>query len=147
MILGIGMLLLSAILNAATAVHIRHHTWVSTPLRVMPWQLLIAMVLTLAVAFAVEGMPRIHWTPSLVAVIVYEGVLATGLALWAQVSVLRSLPAVSTNLSMMMVPVVGVLASALLLGEVITATVVAAMALIFVGVSLNLGADRSVAES
>ncbi len=146
-ILGIGMLLLSAILNAATAVHIRHHAWVSTPLRVMPWQLLIAMVLTLTVAFAVEGTPQIHWTSSLVGVIVYEGVLATGLALWAQVSVLRSLPAVSTNLSMMMVPVVGVLASALLLGEVITATVVAAMALIFIGVSLNIGADRSIAES
>ena len=146
-ILGVGMLLLGAVLNAATAVHIRHHAWVSTPLRVMPWQLMIAMVPTLAVALAAEGIPRLEWTPSLVGVVVYQGVLATGLALWAQVSVLRSLPAVSTNLSMMMVPVVGVFASALILGEAITATVVAAMALIFAGVSFNIGADRVLAQS
>ena len=146
-ILGVGMLLLGAVLNAATAVHIRHHTWVSTPLRVMPWQLMIAMLPTLAVALAAEGIPRLEWTPSLVGVVVYQGVLATGLALWAQVSVLRSLPAVSTNLSMMMVPVVGVFASALILGEAITATVVAAMALIFAGVSFNIGADRVLAQS
>jgi drug/metabolite transporter (DMT)-like permease len=47
----------------------------------------------------------------------------------------------------MMVPVVGVLASALILGEPITATVVAAVALIFTGVSLNVGADRLLVQS
>ena len=138
------MLVMSAISNAGAAVHIRRHRWVSTPLEVMPWQLLVATVPMVILALAVEGVPEIDWTWSLFLMAAYQGALATGLALWAQVWVLRTLPAVSTNLSLMMVPVIGLLSSALIVDEHITAPVLVGFAGILIGVSLNLAADRRI---
>lgn len=143
-IAGHVLLLGAATSNAVTSVHIRRHHWASTPLRLIPWQLLIATVPMLAVALLFEGLPEIDWSPGLALVVAYQGVLASGVALWAQVSVLRSLPAVSTNLTLMLVPVVGLVSSPLIVGEIITLTVVLAVVTIFLGVALNLRADRDV---
>jgi len=138
-----GLLLVSAVSNAGAAVHIRRHRWVSTPLQAMPWQLLIALVPMVILALLVEGQPRINWSWQLGLIVAYQGVLATGLALWAQVWVLRTLPAVSTNLSLMMVPVVGLIASVVIVGEVVSLPVLVGLVGILIGVSLNLVADRS----
>jgi drug/metabolite transporter (DMT)-like permease len=137
------LLLVSAVSNAGAAVHIRRHEWVSTPLQAMPWQLLVALVPMVILALLVEGQPRINWSWQLGLIVAYQGVLATGLALWAQVWVLRTLPAVSTNLSLMMVPVVGLIASVLIVGEVVSLPVLVGVVGILIGVSLNLAADRS----
>lgn len=136
------LLLAAAISNAATSVHIRRHSWTTTPLHLVPWQLLIATVPMVTVAVVVEGIPRIPWTAGLGLVVAYQGILATGVALWAQVSVLRSLPAVSTNLSLMLVPVVGLISSVIIVDEIVTPAVVLAVVGIFAGVTLNLLADR-----
>jgi drug/metabolite transporter (DMT)-like permease len=93
-------------------------------------------------ALAIEGLPHITWTASLVAIVVYQGLGATAFAVWAQTTVLRSMPAVSTNLTLMMIPVVGLVASALMVDEKITAALLAGMVLIFAGVGLNLLTDR-----
>ena len=131
-------LILAAIINAATAVHIRAHRWTMTPLQAIPWQLAAAAVILGGVGLATEGLPDISWTSQLVWVVVYQGVVATGIAFWAEVVVLRSLPTVSTNLTLMGVPVVGVIASAVLLGEVVTASLVVGLVLVLVGVAVNL---------
>lgn len=140
-LLGHGLLLVAAVASAAVAVHIRGHRWAGTPLELLPWQLGVAAVPVVILTLAVEGIPRIDWDLRFVLIVVYQGVFATGLALWAQVSVLRHLPAVSTNLSLMAVPVVGLSSSALISGERITPGVLAALAMIIVGVSFNLMAD------
>ncbi len=67
--------------------------------------------------------------------------MATGLAFWSQIVILRNIAAVSANLSLMGVPVVGVVSSALLLGESVTAALTLGMVMILVGVALNLLAD------
>jgi drug/metabolite transporter (DMT)-like permease len=131
-------LILAAIINAATAVHIRAHRWNMTPLQAIPWQLALAAVILGGVALATEGLPDISWTSQLVWIVVYQGVVATGIAFWAEVVVFRSLPTVSTNLTLMGVPVVGVVASAVLLGEVVTASLVVGLVLVLVGVAVNL---------
>ncbi len=140
---GHALLLAAAVTNAAVSVHIRRHPWVTSPLRAMPWQLLIATLPVLAAALAVEGIPRIDWTPALVGIVVYQGTLATSFGMWAQMTVLRSLPAVSTNLSLMMVPAVGLASSALLVDERITPAVTAGLVLVVAGVGLNLLADTT----
>jgi drug/metabolite transporter (DMT)-like permease len=75
-------------------------------------------------------------------VVAYQGVLATGVAFWAQIVILRNLAAVSTNLTLMAVPVIGVASSALLVGEDITATLLAGLVMIVAGVTLNLLSDE-----
>ena len=140
--LGHGLLILAAIVNAATAVHIRGHRWTITPLEAIPWQLLGAAIPLVILGLIVEGPPVIDWTPQLVWVVLYQGMLATGIAFWAQIVILRNFPAVSTNLTLMAVPVVGVASSAILLGEEVTAELAVGLVLVIIGVALNLLSDR-----
>ena len=135
------LLVLAAILNAATSVHIRGHEWSIAPLQAIPWQLGGAAVILTTIALVREGIPDIDWTLQLGGVVAYQGVLATGVAFWAQIVILRNLAAISANLTLMAVPVVGVVSSALLVGEDITLSLVSALALIIAGVTLNLLAD------
>jgi drug/metabolite transporter (DMT)-like permease len=139
--LGHLLLMLAAITNAATAVHIRGHRWSMTPLQAIPWQLGGAFVLLTVIALVREGIPIIDWTPQLGLVVAYQGILATGFAFWAQITILRNMAAVSANLTLMAVPVVGVLSSALLVGEPITETLVVGLVLIISGVTVNLLSD------
>ena len=140
--LGHALLILAAITNAATSVHIRAHRWSIAPLDAMPWQLMGATVILAILGLSVEGRPVIDWTPQLVWVVLYQGLLATGVAFWVQIVILRNLSAVSTNLTLMGVPVVGVVSSAIILDENVTASLVLGLLLVILGVALNLLSDR-----
>jgi drug/metabolite transporter (DMT)-like permease len=140
--LGHFLLILAAVTNAATSVHIRGHRWTITPLEALPWQLAGAAVLLLAVGLVVDGLPVIEWTPQLAGIVAYQGALASGIALWAQVVVLRNMAAVSATLTFTGVPVVGVVSSTLLLDEKVTLTLALGLVLVIVGVTLNLVSDR-----
>lgn len=145
-VFGHALLIVAAITNAATAVHIRGHRWTITPLQAIPWQLVGAVIPLTILGLVVDGPPVIDWTPQLAWIVVYQGVLATGTAFWAQIVVLRNLAAVSTNLTLMGVPVVGVVSSAILLGEEVTTALAIGLVLIIIGVALNLLSDRGVAD-
>jgi drug/metabolite transporter (DMT)-like permease len=84
----------------------------------------------------------IAWTPQLIWVVLYQGVLASGIAFWVQIVILRNLSAVSTNLTLMAVPVVGVISSAIILGEDVTTSLLLGLILVVAGVALNLLSDR-----
>ena len=142
---GYGLLILAAIILAATAVHIRAHRWTIAPLQAIPWQLAGAGVILIVTALAVEGPPVIDWTPQLAGIVAYQGILATGVAFWATIVILRNLAAVSANLTLMAVPVLGVVSSAIILGEEITTALILGMAMILAGVALNVLSDRSAA--
>jgi drug/metabolite transporter (DMT)-like permease len=141
-VLGHVLLVLAAITNAATAVHIKGHRWTISPLQAIPWQLGGAALILVAIAMTSEGIPHIDWTPQLGFVVAYQGMLATGVAFWAQITILRNLAATSANLTLMMVPVVGVVSSAILVGENITPSLIAGFVLIIAGVTLNLLSDE-----
>ena len=138
---GHAMLLTAAMLNAAVGVHVRRHSWASTPLGLLPWQTLTATVPMLIIAIVVEGVPTIVWTPQLVAIVIYQGTFAGGFAIWAQLTVLRGHSAVSTYLALMAVPVVGLTSSAVLLGESLGVAVIAGLALVVTGVAASRLAD------
>ncbi len=140
--LGYAMLLLAALASALGAVHVRGHRWAATALMLMPWQLLVAGSLTSVAALLFHGMPLIRWTGPAVAIVAYEVVLASGVGLWGTLTLSRSLPAVSTGVLLMAVPVIGVGSSVLLVGEPLTAAVVSGSILAFAGVAANIASDR-----
>lgn len=142
-ILGTGLLLLAAIVNASTAVHIRRHRWTINPLQALPWQLVGAAIPLVTLGFVVDGPPLFDWTPGLLLNIGYQALLASGAAFWAQIVVLRNLSAVSTNLTMTGVPVIGVVSSSVVLGEDITVALGVGMLLVLAGVVLNVLSDRA----
>ncbi|MDH3540741.1 MAG: DMT family transporter [Acidimicrobiia bacterium] len=141
-IVGHALLILGAVINAGTAVHIRGHRWTITPLQALPWQLASATVLLLPIGLAIDGWPTIEWTPQLVGVVVYQGALASGIALWASIVVFRNMATVSATLTLMGVPVVGVVSSVLLLDERLSVTLTLGLMFVIAGVSVNLFYDR-----
>ncbi len=142
-IVGTGLLLLGAMINAVTAVYMRGHHWTIGAMQAVPWQMGAAAAPLIVAGLIVEGPPTFDWTTELVLIMLYQTVLASGLAFWAQTVVLRNLSAVSTNLTMMGVPVLGVASSAIVLNEPITAALALGMVLVMAGVTINLLADAS----
>lgn len=140
-VVGHIMLLAAAAVIAANSVHVRHHVWSGTPLALLPFQLVGALIPLLLIALISEGLPTIEWTGELIAIVAYQGVLASGLAVWGRLTVLRSLPAISTNLALMAVPLVGLLSSVVVVDEELTVGVVVGLALVLAGVGSSLIAD------
>ena len=138
-VFGHVLLLGAAFVNAATMVHIRHHGGSrATAMQLMPWQMLAGAVPMTTVAFLVDGWPRIEWTPQLIGIVAYQAVLAAAFAVWAQQIILRRIPATSTNLILMAVPVVGLLSSAILVDDPLTVGAVVGLLLIVIGVGTNI---------
>lgn len=135
-LLGNGLLLLAALAWAVAILHTRGHNWLAGPLDLAPWQMLIGFLPVLAAAFIVDGPPKIVWSAELVAALVYNGPIATAFAFWAVVTVTRMLPAITTSLSFLGVPVVGLLFSAAFLDEGLTADNLTGLGLIVAGVAV-----------
>lgn len=136
-LLGNGVLLLAALCWAVSIVYTRAHKWVSSPFQLVFWQTLLATSILSTLALAIEGPPRIAWTPGVTLAFLYAGVFGTAAAYWAMAMVNRSVPAVTTSLGILATPVVGTAFSAVTLGEAVDAQLLVAMALILGGIALG----------
>jgi drug/metabolite transporter (DMT)-like permease len=136
-LIGNGLLLLAALCWAANILYVRAHRWISTPFQLVFWQALLATLLLAALALGVDGVPQIVWTPKLTGAFLYGGISGTALAHWAMVTVNRSLPSVTTSLGLLATPVMGVVMSAIFLGEPVSTTLVCAMAMILGGIAIG----------
>jgi drug/metabolite transporter (DMT)-like permease len=144
LLLGLGMLLTAAVVNAASTVHIRGHRWNATPLELMPWQLALAAAPITLLALMGEGMPDVGWSPDTIGIVAYQIALGSAFGFWGLLTISRSLPAITANLLLMAVPVVGLLSSVVLVDEPLTPTVVCSLALVLTGVGLGIASDRRV---
>jgi drug/metabolite transporter (DMT)-like permease len=141
-LIGTAMLLAAAIGNASTAVHVRGHRWKGSPMELMPWQLGLAAAPIIVLALALEGRPETQWDSTTVAIVGYQILFGSAFGLWGILTIGRSLPAITANLSVMPVPVVGLATSVIFLDESLTVGVVAGLVLVLLGVALGLLSDR-----
>jgi len=142
-VLGNLAVLLAALLWAASIVHIRAHRWISTPFVLIPWETLLTTVILTPVALATGPPPRVDWSPTFVALLLYLGIPGTAVAYWAVAMASRHLPAVTTSLGLLATPVVSVITATLWLGEPLTATLVVAIALVLGGVAIGVTGGRT----
>ena len=131
---GNGFMFLASMSFAVAIILIRRHTWRGPIIQLMPWQMLLGTALLVVAAAAIEGDPGFEWSAPLIAIMVYNGPVASGFCFWAYVTVSRNLLAMSTALGSLGVPVLGVLFSALILGEEISLIIVSGRILISIGV-------------
>ncbi|MDP1751175.1 MAG: DMT family transporter [Reyranella sp.] len=136
-LIGNGMLLLAALCWAANILYVRAHKWISTPFQLIFWQALLATTLLSMLALSIDGVPQLLWTRDLAGWFLYAGIGGTALAHWAMVTVNRSLPAVTTSLGLLATPVVGVVSSAIFLGESVSASLIVAMTMILGGIAIG----------
>jgi drug/metabolite transporter (DMT)-like permease len=136
-ILGNGAILIAALLWAASILHIRGHRWRSTPLDLVPWEMLLATAIVTPLAYALDGAPAPIWSGRLVALLLYAGIPGTAVAYWATALASRNLPAVTTALGLLTTPVLSVVVATLWLGEPLTVALVVAIVLILGGVAIG----------
>jgi len=140
LMIGNGFMLVASVSFAIAIILMRRNTGIAPLIQLVPWQLFIGSVLLVIAALVFEGAPDIPWTPTMLAIMAYNGPVASGFCFWAYLTVSSELPAMNTAIGSMGVPVLGVLFSTLLLGEVLTFSAISALVLILTGVltvSLN----------
>src|SRR6185295_17085720 len=114
---GNALLLLAAMLWAASIVHNRGHAWRATPFQLAPWQALLAAALLTLAALSIEGPPVVSWNGHSLALLLFAGIPGTALAYWAAAVSSSELPASTTSLGLLGTPAVSVVVALLLLGE------------------------------
>jgi drug/metabolite transporter (DMT)-like permease len=136
-IYGNGLLLLAALCWALNILYVRWHRWVSSPFQLTFWQMLLAFVLSSAIAFTVDGSPDVVWTPPLVGAMSFVSIFGAAFAYWAMAVANRNLPAVTTSLVLLATPVIGVICSSVFFGELVGLPLLISMAMILGGIALG----------
>lgn len=109
------------------------------PLANAAWQLLFGLLFITAGTFVFEGSPHL-WpiANDTILAVLFVGVLGVGLAHFLWWSIIGRLPAITASLGSLIVPVVGVSASAMYLGERLTIPDMIGFAMIFAAASCVL---------
>jgi drug/metabolite transporter (DMT)-like permease len=136
-VLGHLAILAGALLWAISIVHIRAHRWASTPFALIPWETLLSTALLVPPALLTTPPVPEDWSSSFVVLLLYLGVVGTAVAYWATATASRHLPAVTTSLGLLATPVVSVTTATLWLGESLTLSLLAAIALVLGGVAIG----------
>jgi drug/metabolite transporter (DMT)-like permease len=105
------------------------------PLANAAWQLLFGFLFIAAGKFVAEGLPALSAVPDLqtrtILSVLYVGLFGVGLAHFLWWAIVYRLPTMTASIGSLLVPVVGVVASTIVLGERPTATDIIGFALIF----------------
>jgi drug/metabolite transporter (DMT)-like permease len=102
------------------------------PLANAAWQLLFGLLFIIAGSFLFEGHPRI-WPidNNTIFAVLFVGLFGVGLAHFLWWSIVARLPAITASLGSLLVPVIGVSASAIALGERLTLPDIIGFTMIF----------------
>jgi drug/metabolite transporter (DMT)-like permease len=146
-LLGNGAIVLAALLWAASILHIRAHRWTSTPFDLVPWEMLLATIILLPLARAMDGPLTASWDVRFTTLMLYAGIPGTAIAYWATAAASRALPAVTTSLGLLATPVVSTIVATFWLGEPITLILALAIVLILGGVALGTTGHQASARS
>jgi drug/metabolite transporter (DMT)-like permease len=117
---------------AAGTIYLKWAKILAPTLAAATWQLLFGWLMLAAGMLAFEGLPQLWPLPGhILAWIGYNGIIGMGLAYFLWFVVVERLPAMTASLGVLLVPVVGVLGSAWLLGERPGLTDIVGFAMIF----------------
>jgi drug/metabolite transporter (DMT)-like permease len=130
-----AMLIGAAAAWAVTIVFVRSHRFTASAFALAPWQMLLATILLTLVAIVVEGPPAPMPARGL-ASLVYVGPVATAFAYWAVVETGRHFRASTMSMALLATPSVGILISAMTLGETLDPSLIAGAVLIGSGIRM-----------
>ena len=133
-LLGNGLLLLSALVWSAVMIHTRYASWHRASHLLLPWQFLVGAIPNILMAFFLVPHPviQIHANIFLFSLF-YNAVLSSLVAYWLLIMITRYLPVITTSLALLAVPVTGLLASAWLVHERLTPSILTSLGFIIAG--------------
>jgi drug/metabolite transporter (DMT)-like permease len=130
--LGVLLALTTGLLWAAGTVYLKWARIDADPMGVSFWQLMIAFVVVAACTVPFQGgfnLGNAH--ANALFATVFAGVVGNGVAYGLWFEIVRRLPAATASLGLLSVPVIGIVASTIILGELPTAADIVGFALIF----------------
>jgi drug/metabolite transporter (DMT)-like permease len=146
--LGIVLALTTGVSWAAGTVYLKWAHINADPMGVASWQITIAFVVIAACTLLFQGGVDLGGAHAeALFAMVFSGVVGNGVAYGLWFAIVRRLPAVTASLGVLSVPVIGVVASMVILGEVPTTADVVGFALIFAASACVLLARHPPAES
>jgi drug/metabolite transporter (DMT)-like permease len=117
-LIGLVLALATAVSWAAGTVYLKWAQIDADPMAVVVWQLVVGLLVTIAGLFMFEGSlhlwpvrPRALWA------LAFSGLVGSAFAYLLWFEIVRRLPATAASLGVLSVPVVGIVASVLVLGE------------------------------
>lgn len=128
------MLVAASACWALCILHLRYSKARATAYQLAPWQMLVASVPLLALARTVEGPFTGDGSATLWQIVLFVGAAATAFCFCAVNAASMWLPATSTSLAMLGVPLVGLLSSVVWLGETLSASLVVGVLAISFGI-------------
>lgn len=138
LLLGHVLMLLASGTWALAILHTRSHRFALSPLELLPWQMLLAAVLLIALALWHEPHGGIGLSRDALLPLAYVGLIAGPVGTWASQTVANRLPASVTSVGFLVTPVLGLGLSNLLLGETFGLDLLLGSALILLGVGATL---------
>jgi len=135
---GLMFSLAAGVSWAAGTVYMKWAKIPGDPIAIAGWQLITAVVITCAALPVFEGSLHL-WPmqPRTMLALAFSGLIGSGLSYFLWFGAVRRLPAMTVSLGVLSVPVIGIAASALMLGERPTVTD-------YIGCALILGAAACV---
>lgn len=136
-VMGAAFLLIGAISWSVVILHIKRHRWVASPLALAPWQMLLATVPLAFFAYVLEGSPaQIAFDLRLLELLLFIGPIATSACFVISAEHGRRVTTFTMSNFTLGVPMIGILASVLFLGNQLTAIFAAGLGLIVAGMVL-----------
>ena len=134
---GNGLLIAASILWALGSCLYRRRKfrspfWVQTF-----WQLAVSVLPVAAIVIA-TGPSSVHWSPTLLAILIYNCIVTTALGYFFWGKVLSMMPAAIAGQVLTLTPIGGFVLSLVIFGGTLTLDVVASIALIMVGIFVTL---------
>ncbi|HEY7661562.1 MAG TPA: DMT family transporter [Xanthobacteraceae bacterium] len=117
-LVGLVIALTTAVTWAAGTVYLKWAQIKADPMAITIWQLVVALVPTVAGLLLVEGSLHL-WPvhPAALAALAFSGTFGSAIAYLLWFEIVRRLPATTASLGVLSVPIVGVVGSVLVLGE------------------------------
>jgi drug/metabolite transporter (DMT)-like permease len=135
---GLMFSLAAGVSWAAGTVYLKWARIPGDPIAIAGWQLVTAVLITVVTVPIFEGSFHLWPTqPRTIAALLFSGFIGSGLSYFLWFAAVRRLPAMTVSLGVLSVPVIGITASALMLGERPTITD-------YIGCALILGAAACV---
>jgi len=130
-LIGLALALATAVSWAAGTIYLKWARIDADPLAISAWQLVVAFVITIAGLLIFEGSLQL-WPihPPAFWALIFSGLVGSAFAYLLWFEIVRRLPAMTASLGVLSVPVVGIIASMLVLGERPTASDIIGFALI-----------------
>ena len=134
-LIGNGLLVVCVLLWSCVILHLRVHRQVTDTLALVPWYLVTSFMVAAVSGLIFEGPPAFEVTKAGWAILLYAGIVGSGIGNWGVTTAIMNLPATTSTIGLLGVPVFAMIISVAFLGETLTWPLLLGLVLIVCGIA------------